>query len=154
MPRGKKECPKCKQLIGARASKCNHCGEVFSATKPKKQAKPFFRERKQFVIRMLDGEKSEDMSMDMMVATQVFKWFDNDIEFLSKVKPPFKFKNSIRYLRSKDGRKYLEKKHREYLYLPKNQEDFVEQIDKIGEDIVQPKIRTLRDFLNGSKKEN
>lgn len=151
MPRGKKECPKCKESIGARAASCKHCGEVFQAIKLKKQPKPFFKERKEFIKRMLNGEKSEDMSMDMMVATLVFKWFDNDLDFLSKVKPPFKFKNSIRYLRCKDGREYLKKKHQEFYYRPENKETFVEEKSKIGEDIVQPKIRTLREFLNGKE---
>ena len=149
MPRGKKECPKCKELIGARAASCKHCGEVFRETKPKKQPKPFVKERKEFIKRMLDGEKSTNIGMDMAVATEVFKLFDNNIDFLSKVKPPFKLKGTIIYLRSQSGREYLTKKYREFLYRPKNHEDFVDEKKKTGEDIVQPKIRTLREFLNG-----
>jgi len=151
MPRGKKECPKCKDLIGARAASCQNCGEVFQASKIKKQPKPFVKERKEFIKRMLDGGKSDDIRLDMMVVTKVFEWFDNDIDFLLKVKPPFKLNGSIKYFRSKDGRDYLIKKHKEFQYNPKNHEEFVEGNEKIGEDIVKPKIRSLREFLNERK---
>ena len=151
MPRGQKECPNCKTLIGARAANCNHCGTVFRQTKTKKQAKPFFKERKEFVKRMLNGEKSQDMRLDIIVATKVFEWFDNNIDFLSKVKPPFKFNGSIKYFRSQDGRDYLTRKYKEFQYNPQNHEEFVEGNEKIGEDIVKPKTRSLREFLNDSK---
>lgn len=148
MPRGQKECPKCKRLIGARSSTCKHCGEVMKAAKPRKKANPFYRERLAFIRRMLGGEKSTNFRLDITIATNIFTLFDNDIDFLSKVKPPFKFSGGITYLRSKAGRDYLTKKHREFYYNPENKEIFVEGSDKIGEDIVKPRIRSIRKFLN------
>ncbi len=152
MPRGQKQCPKCQGIIGARSSACNLCGHILSPLKAKtKEVKPFFKERKEFIKRMLDGEKSEDMRLDMMVVTKVFEWFNNDLDFLSKVKPPFKLKGSIKYLRTKDGKDYLIKKYREFQYKPENHEVFVEEKAKVGEDIVKPKIKSLREFLNERK---
>ena len=117
MPRGKKKCGNCGEFVGSRVQECS-CGFVFGKPKPKKKAKPFFKERKDFVKRMLGGEKSDSMQLDMMTSTKVFELFDNDINFLSKVKPPFKLKGSIRYFLTEDGKKYLNKKKESLPFLP------------------------------------
>jgi len=147
MPRGKKECKECGEFLGARASSC-HCGYVFPKPKPKKKAKPFFKERKDFVKRMLSGGKSDSMSLDLMVATKIFEDFDNDVDFLNSVAPPFKLNNSIRYLLSKDGIKYLKRKKLEFDYIPPDTIEIIEHEDKAGEDIILVKHKTLREFLN------
>lgn len=97
---------------------------------------------------MLDGGRSCDYKLDIMTATKVFKAFDNDVDFLSKVKPPFKLDGSIKYFLSKDGRDYLVKKHREFHYRPKNIQKMVDQEEKSGEDAVVNKKKTLRNFLD------
>lgn len=153
MPRGKKICPSCNSEVGVRVSECKKCGHRFTLNRAKKKAKPFFKERKDFIKRMLGGEKSDDMSLDMMVVTQIFQSFDNNVEFLSKVKPPFKFKGNIIYLRSSAGKEYLRKKFLEFQYNPKNSEIFVDENKKRGEDIVVKKNQTIREFLNGRSKE-
>ena len=97
---------------------------------------------------MLNGHKSLDYKLDMMTATKVFKEFDNDVDFLSKVKPPFKLDSSIKYFLTKEGMEYLKKKKLEFYYKPKNYEKIVDHQKKIGEDRVIEKRKTLRDFLD------
>lgn len=146
MPRGKKTCPSCQAIVGARASLCE-CGHKFLPSK-KKQTKPFFTERREFVKRMLAGSKATDWRMEMHTATRVFEQFKNDTDFLSKVKPPFVFKNTIKYFLTKDGKEYLQKKHKEFYYKPPEKDKFVDTGVKSGEDIIRKKTKTLRDFLN------
>jgi len=146
MPRGKKTCPSCKSTVGARVSVCD-CGHKFLPVK-KKQTKPFFTERREFVKRMLAGSKASDWRMEMHTATKVFEQFKNDLDFLSKVKPPFVFKNTIKFFLTKEGKEYLEKKYREFNYKPPEKEKFVDTKQKFGEDITSKKKKTLRDFLN------
>jgi hypothetical protein len=146
MPRGKKTCPSCSAFVGARAS-CCVCGHVFKAKK-KKTPKPFFKDRRDFVKRMLGGSKATDWRMEMHAATIVFNQFDNDLEFLEKVKPPFTFKNTIKYFLTKDGKEYLRKKHQEFYYKPPDKDKFIDTKEKAGEDILQTKKKTLKDFLN------
>lgn len=149
MPRGKKQCPNCNSLQAARALSCSDCNHTFSLKKTKvKTPKPFFKERKDFIKRMLNGSKSQDMKLDMMVATSIFKTFDNDLDFLSKVKPPFKFEGSIKYFFSKDGREYLRKKKLEFEYNPENTEKIIDHLDKVGEDMKISTKKTLRNFLD------
>ena len=147
MPRGKKECKSCGELVGSRAPTCS-CGYIFPKARPKKKAKPFFKERKNFIKRMLSGAKSDNMALDLKVATKIFDDFDNDIEFLNSVAPPFKLDNNIRYLRSKDGSKYLKRKKLDFDYIPPDIVEIVEHEDKAGKDIILAKNKTLREFLN------
>ena len=51
---------------------------------PKKQVKSFFKERKEFIKRLLDGSKSSNFALDMMTATKVFEKFNNDLNKLSE----------------------------------------------------------------------
>jgi hypothetical protein len=146
MPKGKKQCPSCNEFTTVRASSCK-CGLVFEKKK-KKEAKPFFQERKEFIKRMLDGEKSQDMILDMTTVTKIFNKFNNDVDFLSKVKPPFKLNGSIRYFLTTDGMLFLDKKYKEYQYKPKKADKVIDLNEKFGEDLVENKPKTLRNFLN------
>jgi len=145
MPRGKKSCPSCKSLLGARTSVCG-CGHKF-IVKPKKTAKPHFKERKDFLKRMLANSKPDNYVFEMHTVTKIFEWFWNDLDFLSKVKPPFELKGTIKYFLTKDGREYLIKKHKEFYYKPPEKDKFVDTKEKVGEDIIETKTKTLRDFL-------
>ena len=147
MPKGKKKCKSCGEFVGNRVSVCG-CGNAFPKAKARKKAKPFFKERKSFVKRMLCGQKSENMNLDMMVATKVFDDFDNDISFLSSVSPPFKMEHGIRYLLTEDGNKYLTRKKLEFDYEPPEIIKITEHKEKSGEDKTIQKNKTLRDFLN------
>jgi hypothetical protein len=147
MPKGKKSCPECDLLSAASLKVCS-CGHIFKKRLPKKKASPFFKERRGFIKRMLDGDKSIDYRLDMMTATKVFKIFNNDLDFLSKVKAPFKLEGSIKYFLTADGMKYLKKKKLEFDYKPKNSEKMVAHRHKMGEDIKIEKRKTLRDFLD------
>ena len=145
MPRGKKSCPSCDALLGARVKICD-CGHEFLA-KAKKQPKPFFKERKQFLKRMLGGLKPINYVFEMSTVTKIFTQFNNDLEFLSKVKPPFELKGTIKYFLTQDGREYLSKKHKEFYYKPPEKDKFVDTKEKSGEDTLENKKKTLRDFL-------
>jgi len=148
MPRGKKVCPKCKAECSSRSKSCS-CGFQFKAGVSKKKAKPsFFKERKEFIGRMLGGQKPSNYKLDMMVATKVFANFENDIDFLSKVKPPFKFDDSIKYLLTKEGVDYLKKKSLEFYYNPSNSEKMIDHNEKTGEDREVSRVKSLREFLN------
>ena len=145
MPRGQKSCPDCKIFVGARTPKCP-CGHIFKK-KVKKQPKPFFKERKEFIKRMLGGQKPTAHRLDMMVATKIFDAFEIDLDFLSKVKPPFEFNGSIKYFLTKDGKEYLLKKYLEFNYKVPEADKYVDTKEKVGEDIHQSKSNTLRGFL-------
>jgi hypothetical protein len=116
--------------------------------KPKKAPKPFFKERKEFVKRLLDNKKSSNIALDMKIATQIFERFDNDIDFLSKVKPLFKMEASIKWFLTKDGVKFLDLKYKEFKYKPKKIESAIDLGEKVGDDVIQNKKRTIRQFLD------
>jgi hypothetical protein len=117
-------------------------------TKPKSPPKPFFKERKEFIKRLLDNKKSSNIAVDMKIATQIFDRFDNDVDFLSKVKPLFKMDGSIKWFITKDGIKFLDAKYKEFKYKPKKNEKPIDLGEKIGDDIIQSKKRTIRQFLD------
>tara|TARA_Y100001973_G_scaffold93358_1_gene144117 strand:+ start:114 stop:557 length:444 start_codon:yes stop_codon:yes gene_type:complete len=146
MPRGKKSCPSCNALLGARTKVCD-CGYEF-LPKAKKQAKPFFKERKDFLKRMLGGSKPTNYVFEMSTVTKIFAQFEGDLDFLTKVKPPFELKGTIKYFLTKDGREYLRKKYKEFNYKLPEKDKFVDTKEKFGEDILRKKKKTLRDFLN------
>jgi hypothetical protein len=115
---------------------------------PKKQVKSFFKERKEFIKRLLDGSKSSNFALDMMTATKVFEKFNNDLDFLSKVKPLFKLNGTIKWLLTADGIKFLDLKYKEFKYKPKKSEILIDSGEKFGDDIVKPRPRTIRQFLD------
>jgi len=147
MPRGKKQCEDCGNFVGSRIQQCS-CGFIFKKPKPKKKAKPFFKERKAFIKRMLNGGKSHSVQLDMMVVTKIFDKFDNNIVFLNSVSPPFVLEGSIKFFLTKDGMKYLSKKKLEFDYIPADAEKIVDLNIKMGDDTVTNKPKTLIEFLN------
>jgi len=147
VPRGIKSCPQCNKHCSAASRSCS-CGFEFKNNKKPSKAPSFFQERKDFIKRMLDDGKSSDYKLDIMTASKIFKSFNNDIDFLSKVKPPFKLQGSIKYFLTKDGLEYLKRKHKEFYYKPINSEKMVDLNKKVGEDIVTERRKTLRDFLD------
>lgn len=84
----------------------------------------------------------------MMVVTKIFELFDNNIDFLKSVPPPFALEKSIKFFLTEDGKKYLYKKKLEFDYIPKKEEKIVDCNEKIGKDIETNKKKTLRQFLN------
>jgi len=147
VPRGRKKCKSCGEFVGSRVPTCS-CGYVFPKAKPKKKAKPFFKERKEFIKRMLSGNKSENLQLDMMVVTKIFESFDNNVNFLNNVPPPFALDKSIKFFLTEDGKKYLSKKKLEFDYIPKKVDKIVDCNEKMGKDVETNKNKTLRQFLN------
>lgn len=149
MPKGKKTCPKCGNLCGCPQIVCS-CGHKFER-KQKKESKAkdkTFKDKQDFILRMLDGITPSPYKLEMMVANEVFKFVDYDLDFLRKVKPPFKMIGSIRYFRTKKGKDYLRKKRLEFHYKPDKPKKMVEQERRAGEDIEVQKRKNLRDFLD------
>lgn len=147
MPRGQKKCPSCQVFVGSRASSCLECSHIFKKVS-KKTPKPFFKERKAFIKRMLGGGKSSSVALDMGIVTEIFDKFKDNIPFITSVKPPFKMSESIVYLKSRAGINYLDKKLLEYNYNPENKEEIIDSGEKVGEDSGVKRKQTLRNFLN------
>lgn len=116
---------------------------------PAKSKSPtFFKEKKEFISRMLSGGKPDNYALDMMTAKKIFADYKGEEDFLAKVKPPFKMVGSIRYLLTAEGKKYLKKKYNEFKFeIPENELP-VDSGVKAGEDIVLEKPKTIRDFLS------
>tara|TARA_B100000963_G_scaffold67137_2_gene55273 strand:+ start:57508 stop:58002 length:495 start_codon:yes stop_codon:yes gene_type:complete len=163
MPRGYKQCPKCSKKVGASTKICS-CSFVFSnskldGSKQKKIAELFEIDvtskrqladaKKDFLGRMIDNRYPENFPFQMSIVKKIFEKFNNDLDFLSKVKPPFKFKYpTLGYFLTQDGRQYLIKKYREFYYKPPSPDKFVDKGVKSGEDILSKNIKTLKEFLD------
>ena len=121
------------------------------SAKVKKEKPPsFFQEKRDFIYRMLGNKKSSNYKLDMMAAKKIFAEFDNDLDFLSKVKPPFPLDGTIKFFLSSGGMEYLKKKYREFKFIIPEHELPVDLGVKSGEDVYEPKPRTIREFLYGS----
>lgn len=118
--------------------------------KPIKSKQPsYHKDRQLFISRMLGAGNSQNYKLDMMIAKEIFEAYNNDLEFLHKVKPPFEFKkgSGLLYFRSAAGKEYLRKKYREFKFEIPEQEKPVDLGVKFGDDIHIDKPKTLRDFL-------
>ena len=121
------------------------------AKKAKKIKPPsYFQEKRDFVYRMLGNQRAQNYKLDMMTAKKIFAEFDNDVDFLSKVKPPFKMDGSIKYFLTEAGMKYLKKKYLEFKFEIPKHELPVDLGVKSGDDVYEKQPRTLREFLYGS----
>jgi len=120
----------------------------------KKEPKPpsFHKDRQFFISRMLGNAKSPSYKLDMMIAKEVFETFNNDIDFLHKVKRPFEFdpQKGLLYFKSPAGKEYLRKKYTEFKFIIPESEKPVDLGVKSGDDVYENKPRTIREFLYGS----
>ena len=102
------------------------------------------KERKDFAVRMLVDNPKPMWQAELRACKDLFKLFP--VEFLIKVsKPPFKI-NSCFFFLSEDGKEYLNRKLKEFLYKPERYE-IVEGIEKQGEDWSGKRKRGFREFL-------
>ena len=119
------------------------------ASKPKKPPAPFFTERREFLFRVLNGEKPANYCLEMTVVKKIFAHFENDLDFLSKVNPPSWMKgNSIRWFLTNDGKQFLDKKYKEFKFKIAEFEKCVDSGEKFGDDLIEHRPLTLRNFLN------
>ena len=119
------------------------------ASKPKKPAVPFFKERREFLFRVLNGVRPANYSLEMTVVTKIFTHFENDLDFLSKVNPPSWMKgDSLRWFLTCDGKQFLDKKYKEFKFKIAEFEKCVDSGEKFGDDLIGHQTLTLRDFLN------
>ena len=98
-------------------------------------------------LKMMDN-KPENYALEMKTATKIFAAFKNDLDFLTKVKPPSWVKSSISYFLSQEGKAFLDLKYKEFYFKIETPEKFVDLGEKVGDDIVVSKPLTIRNFLN------
>ena len=151
MPRGYKTCPKCgDDKVPSFLKKCK-CGAKFTPKKKNKKPPNEGQIRlRNFITRSLQGKlSSKEMGREMHVAKIMLDICHEDYDFLSKFKVPSWVKTTLLWFKSKDGRKHLKTKYNEYLFEPEIKEDiFIDEGEKKGEDILEIKPRTLRQFLD------
>ena len=105
------------------------------------------KDKKEFISKMLSEIQSIKWRQEMVAVKQIYELFP--IDFLNKVKKPdFKI-NSCFFFLSENGKEYLTKKLKEFLYKPVKY-DIVEGTEKVGEDWQGTKRRGLRDFIEGN----
>lgn len=105
------------------------------------------KERKAFAVKMLVDNPKPVWIAELKAVKDIYELFP--IDFLNKVKKPdFKI-NSCFYFLSENGKEYLTKKLKEFLYKPVKY-DIVEGTEKVGEDWQGTKRRGLRDFIEGN----
>jgi hypothetical protein len=105
------------------------------------------KERKAFAVKMLVDNPKPVWIAELKAVKDIYELFP--IDFLNKVrKPDFKI-NSCFYFLSENGKEYLTKKLKEFLYKPVKY-DIVEGTEKVGEDWQGTKRRGLRDFIEGN----
>ena len=99
---------------------------------------------------MLGHSKSPNYKLDMSIAKEVFETFNNDLNFLHKVKPPSWLdpKLGLLYFKSAAGKEYLRKKYQEFNFKIEEKEKPVDLGVKSGDDVLEHKARTIREFLN------
>ncbi len=103
------------------------------------------KERKEFAVRMLVDNPKPMWQAELRACKDLFNIYP--VEFLIKVaKPPFKI-NSCFFFLSEDGKQYLERKLKEFLYKPQRYE-IVEGEEKQGENWNGKRKRGFREFLN------
>ena len=114
----------------------------------KKQPAPFFKERREFIGRVFGDEKPEKYALEMLTVTKIFSRFNNDLDFLSKVRLPSWIKGSLCYFLTPDGQHFLDMKYKEFKAAPREVEKYVDSGVKSGDDLLEQKQLTLRGFLN------
>jgi|TARA_R110002020_G_scaffold89952_1_gene219440 hypothetical protein len=159
MPRGYKACAECDNKEVSIASKKCKCGSTSFLKRPSRyikrsnnpQAQGHFRLKK-FISRSLQGKLSKDKAArELHVAKIVLNIFCEDYDFLAKFTVPswIKERNTLLWFKTKDGKKYLERKYNEYLFQPEIKQDIiVDEGELKGENVEYKKKKTLREFLD------
>ena len=150
MPRGYKTCPKCgDNKVPSFLKKCK-CGEVFLRKKKTKIFNEGHERLKNFISRSLPKKLSgKEMAREIHVAKIMLAICYDDYDFLSKFAVPSWIKDSLLWFKTKDGKKFLERKYHEYLFKPEAKEDiFVDEGEIKGENVDYKKKKSLREFLD------
>ena len=150
MPRGYKTCPKCgDNKVPSFLKKCK-CGEVFLRKKKTKIFNEGHERLKKFISRSLPKKLSgKEMAREIHVAKIMLAICYDDYDFLSKFTVPSWIKDSLLWFKTKDGKKFLERKYHEYLFKPEAKEDiFVDEGEIKGENVDYKKKKSLREFLD------
>lgn len=119
--------------------------------KPKKPKSPSTAKTKRdFVRRMMRRNETDPIvKLEMIVVSEIFNAIE-DLPFLEKVgPPPFKLNNFL-WFKTPEGKKYLKLKQLEFNHKIPEYEKPVDTGEKFGDDIMEKKPQTIRQFLNGS----
>lgn len=145
MPRGKKKCLSCDELVGIRTSKCL-CGYVFPKPEKKKSKLNKFKILAR-LVNIPDKNKRLFYSREFKMMKTLTERYS--LEFLSVVDFGKKF-DSIAYLVSPKLTDTLDKKWRAFNYkFDKNKYKEYTIGEKCGEDKpIKKQIKTTKDFLN------
>lgn len=108
---------------------------------PKKPT--YFQERKDFISRFIKEDIKVPFAREQKFAKDLFNQYP--VQFLIKVQPDFKL-NSLAFLFSEDGKKFLDLKLKEFLFKPKRKE-IIEGDEKVGYNWERKKTKTFRKFL-------
>lgn len=104
------------------------------------------KERKAFAVKMLVDNPNPVWRGEMKAVKDLFNIYP--VEFLIKVaKPNFKI-NSCFFFLSQDGREYLDRKLKEFLYKPQRYE-IVEGEEKVGDNWNGKRRKGFREFVEG-----
>jgi hypothetical protein len=115
-----------------------------------KKVKPpsYHKEKLAFIHRILGGSFSSPKMTERVVAKKIFERYKNDLDFLSKVSAPSWLKDSMLWFLTEDGLKYLDLKYKEFYFKIEEPPKIVDFHHKVGDDILEKKPLTVRDFLN------
>jgi len=145
MPRGKKECPSCKSLIGVRLESCA-CGHVFSKKK-KAESKISKMSILNRLILVPDKNKRPFYAREMKMLNILCERYS--LEFINIVEFGKKF-DSFAYISSPKLRNVMDMKWRAFNYkVDKNKYTDYNIGEKVGKDKqVTKRNKTTKDFLN------
>ena len=115
--------------------------------KKEKVVKSTGKERKEFAVKMLVDNPKPVWAGELKATKEIFERYP--LDFLNKVsKPDFKI-NSCFFFLSENGKEYLSKKLKEFLYKPVRY-DIIEGKEKQGDDWTGTKRKGLRQFIEGT----
>lgn len=159
MPRGKKQCPSCEDLVATRASCCS-CGHIFTkkkdakpkTTKPK-TTKPKTAKPKISKIDILERLVEEPKNNKNFFYAREMKMLNDlvdlySLEFMNVVNLGRRFE-SLAYFKHSKVKEKLDRRFREFNYVTdKSRYPEYNLGEKSGEDrFVKRKKKTLKDFL-------
>jgi hypothetical protein len=157
MPRGYKACAECNNKKVPIAKKQCECGSVTFLKRNRRKSRNDPRVEghlrlQNFISRSLQGELSKtEAEREIHVAYNMLEICYGDFDFIAKFTVPswVKQRNTLLWFKTKDGKKYLERKYNEYLFQPEIKEDIiVDEGELKGENVEYKKKKTLREFLD------
>jgi len=148
MPRGKKQCPSCKEFTGVRSASCV-CGYLFAkdtSKSPNKEKKINKRSVLYRLVEVPEKQKRFFFAREMKMLNSLCERYS--LEFMEVIDFGKKF-DSLAYLTSPKLRDKLDEKFRAFNYkFDKSKYPDYNIGEKCGEDIKTTKKKTIKNFLD------